>query len=50
MIFLGFELSKRATDHNEQAFISFLKAINYKDHEIIDELAVHKVEMMELMQ
>ncbi|OPH33351.1 tyrosine-type recombinase/integrase [Moraxella equi] len=42
--------NKRMTGQSEQAFISFLKAIKYKDHEIIDELAVHRVEMTELMQ
>lgn len=42
--------NKRMTDQSEQAFISFLKAIKYKDHEIMDELAVHRVEMTELMQ
>lgn len=42
--------NKRITDHSEQAFISFLKALRYKEHEIVDELAVHRVEMMELMQ
>ncbi len=40
--------NKRLTDHNEQAFISFLKAMRYKEHEITDELAIHKVEVMEL--
>lgn len=42
--------NKRMTDHSEQAFISFLKALRYKEHEIVDELAVHRVEMMELIQ
>lgn len=42
--------NKRMTDQSEQAFISFLKAIKYKDHEIMDELAVHRIEMTELMQ
>ena len=40
--------NKRLTDHNEQAFISFLKAMRYKEHEITNELAIHKVEVMEL--
>ncbi|MFL1732503.1 tyrosine-type recombinase/integrase [Moraxella oculi] len=42
--------NKRMTDQSEQAFISFLKALRYKDHEIIDEVAIHRMEMTELMQ
>lgn len=35
---------KRAIDQSEQAFISFLKRIGLKDHEIADEIGVNRLE------